>query len=82
MANLFIYLLDLYLNNTSCMFLPNFGFTTEAFNHLLIKPLYYINFFNFTPKHTVHCLWATVVCLLRLFLVSRIHCYRKKKVFF
>ena len=39
-------LLDLYLNNTSCMFLPNFEFTSKAFNQP-IKPLYYIKIFHF-----------------------------------
>ena len=40
-------LLDLYLNNTSCMFLPNFEFTSKAFNQPSIKPLYYIKIFHF-----------------------------------
>ena len=37
------------MNNTSCMFLLNFEFTTKAFNHLLIKPLYciYIRIYGF-----------------------------------
>ena len=34
--------------------------------------------FDLSLRHTVHCLRGTVECLLRLFLVSCIHFYRKK----
>ena len=37
--------------------------------------------FDFSPRHTVHCLWGTVACLLHLFLVLCIHCCRKKNYF-
>ena len=53
------------------MFLPNFEFTSFFYGFLN---------FDFSPRHTVHCLQGTVVCLLHLLLVSSIHCYRKKNI--